>query len=95
MISEAWIQKVTEGPMIKPNSGADLQNFVDDLKGCTETLKSMKKLQEIDTRIRMVKITERLPHYLQNRWRKEAVSMKEKQGDYPNRTPRSVLGESQ
>ena len=83
VISEAWINKVTDGPMIKPNNGPELQNLVDDLKGCLETLNAMDKLQEIDTRIRMVRIVERLPHFLQNRWRKEAVHTKETKGDYP------------
>ena len=40
--------------------------------------------QEIDCRVRMVKIVERLPHYLQIKWRKEAVRGRESSGDYPS-----------
>ena len=83
-ISEAWIHKVTDGAVIRPNNGAGLQDFADDVRSCTETLKAMGRLNEIDSRVRMVKIVERLPFYLQSRWRKEAVGMKAKSGMYPN-----------
>ena len=84
MILQAWIGKVTEGPFLKPNNGEALQDFADDVRGCMETLNAMGKLNEMDSRIRMVKIIERLPLYLQSRWRKEAVKMVERTGDYPN-----------
>ena len=82
-ISEAWICKVTEGPTIRPNNGEDIQDLADDLRGCTETLKAMNKLNDIDSRVRMVKIVKRLPLYLQSRWRKEAVDMLRNTGGYP------------
>ena len=83
-IAEAWIHKVCDGPSIRSNSGSDLQDFADDARGCLETLKAMNKVGEIDNRIRMVKVCDRLPFHLQNRWRKEAVKKKEEFGTYPN-----------
>ena len=83
-IAEAWIRKVTEGSVIRPNNGADLQDLADDVRSCAETFGAMGRLEEIDSRVRMVKIVQRLPVYLQSRWRKEAVNMKDRLGQYPN-----------
>ena len=41
-------------------------------------------MNEIDNRSRMVKIVQRLPLQLQNRWRKDAVRQREESGVYPN-----------
>ena len=83
-ISEAWIQKVTEGPSIKPNSKEALQNFTDDIRCCVETLRALNMLSEIDSRLRMVRILDRVPHYIQGRWRKFAVDTVESTGHYPD-----------
>ncbi|XP_038049665.1 uncharacterized protein LOC119723179 [Patiria miniata] len=83
-ISQAWVDRVCEGPVLKSNSAEALQDFADDVQGCMETLKAMNKLNEIDSRMRMVKVVERLPFFLQSRWRKEAVKTVEATGDYPN-----------
>ena len=82
-ISEAWIDKLTKGPQLKMQ-GKDMQDFADTASACVETLKAMDKLNEVDNRPRMVKIVEKLPLQLQNRWRKEAVSKREQFGVYPN-----------
>ena len=74
---------MSEGSVIRPNNGEDIQDLADDLCSCVETLRAMGKLNEIDSRVRMVKIIERLPLYLQGSWRKEAVDMVEKTGNYP------------
>ena len=81
-ISESWIHKVTEGSAIRPNNGEDIQDLADDLR--TETLKAMERQNDIDSRVRMVKIVDRLPVYLQSRWRKEAVATLRYSGRYPN-----------
>ena len=61
-ISEMWVRKVTEGPVIKYGEGRRLQEMADDLRSCKETSGAMNKLEEIDTRRSMVKIVERVPH---------------------------------
>jgi hypothetical protein len=83
-ISEAWIRKVTEGSAIRPNNGGDIQDLADDVRNCAETLRAMDRLEEIDSRVRMVKIVQRLPMYLQSRWTRLSVSVKERTGVYPD-----------
>ena len=72
-ISELWVKKVTEGPVVRHGEGRCLQELADDLRSCKETLQAMNKLDEIDTQRSMVKIVERLPQSLQGRWRKSVV----------------------
>ena len=83
-ISETWVRKVTEGPVIRNNEGNRLQELADDLRSCKETLEAMKKLEEIDTRRSMVRIVERLPQFLQGRWRKLVAKTLEATGRYPS-----------
>ena len=83
-IAKAWIQKITEGPNIKPNNGEALQDFTDDVRGCMEVLRAMKMLQEVDSQDRMVKILSRLPIYLQTRGRKAAYETRRRTNEYPN-----------
>ena len=84
VISEAWVNKITCDIPVKPNSAESLQEFADDVRGCVETLRAMNRLDEVDTRGRLVKLMNRLPLYLQGRWRKEAVTTCERTGRYPN-----------
>ena len=51
-----------------------------------KTLRAMKMIGEIDTRLRMVKIVNRLPLYIQGRWRQNAVKCLEMSGRYSNIT---------
>ena len=83
-ISEMWVRKVTEGPVIKYGEGRRLQEMADDLRSCKETLGAMSKLEEIDTRRSMVKIVERLPQPLQSRWRRLVVKSLETTNRYPS-----------
>ena len=83
-ISEMWVKKVTEGPVVRHGEGHCLQELADDLRSCKETLEAMNKLEEIDTRRSMVKIVERLPQSLQGRWRKSVVKTLETTGRYPS-----------
>ena len=82
-ISEAWVKNVTEGPPIK-SSGDALQDLADDVCGCTAVLRAMNKLNDIDSRGGMLKILDRLPAYLQSRWRRTAVESLDRIGRYPN-----------
>ena len=73
VISEAFIEKLTSGPSIKPQEVSALRKFADNIRSCVRTLMQMDMLQEIDTRIRLVKLVERLPYAMQGRWRKMAI----------------------
>ena len=86
VISEAWVRKIVDGPAIKPNNTESLQTFTDDVRDCVETLTSMKLLNEVDTRSRLVKLVGRLPTYLISRWRKKAMTDRRDTGAYPSIT---------
>ena len=83
-ISEMWLRKVTKGPVIRNNKGHRLQELADDLRGCKEILEAVNKLEEIDTRRSIVKIVERLPQFLQGRWRKLVVKTLKATGRHPS-----------
>ena len=82
-ISEAWLKKVTGGPAIKATDGTALQDLADDLRCCVESLKALGRYDEIDTRGKMIEVMQKLPLFMQSRWRKEAVSYLERTGGYP------------
>jgi hypothetical protein len=44
----------------------------------------MDMIEEIDTRVRMVRIVEKLPYPMQTRWRKIAITSKREKGSYPD-----------
>lgn len=84
IIAEAWIRKVTQGPSMRPNDKDGLQDFSDDLQNCQETLHATGHLHEINCQSTLVKIITRLPAYLQNRWKKEAMRIRRRHGRSPN-----------
>lgn len=83
-ISEAWIQKVVHGDQIRGTDSLALRDFSDDIKLCQETLKAMDMINEIDTQRSIVRVVEKLPNFLQARWRKQATSYKRIYGQYPH-----------
>ena len=82
VIAETWISKITEGPPVKKNSKESLQEFSDDVRCCTETLRAMGRLDEVDSRVRLVKLVGRLPPYIQGRWRKQVIEQRDRSGTY-------------
>ena len=83
-ISEAFIDKLTSGGPIKQHEVSALRRFADEIRSCVRTLSAMDMLGEIDTRIRMVKLTERLPYAMQGRWRTKAIRTRREKGAYPD-----------
>ena len=84
VISEAFIDKLTSGGPIKQHEVSALRKFADEIRSCVRTLSAMDMLGEIDTRIRMVKLTERLPYAMQGRWRTKAIRTRREKGAYPD-----------
>ena len=82
-IAERYVQKIVSGGQISGSKPSALQEFADDVRGCAGTLRAMNRLDEVDTRSRLVRLVERLPTHLQNRWRKEAVTARLDYGVYP------------
>lgn len=83
MITESWIKKVTNFSNIKANDREGLREYSDELNSCKETLKAMKKLNEINNQTNLLRIVEKLPVYLQNGWRKEARDIRVNKGMSP------------
>ena len=82
-IGEAWIRKVTSGPSLQVNDKKGLQKFADELQICRETLHALDMMTEMSTQQQLVKIIERLPHYLRSRWLR-IVKDKRLQGRSPD-----------
>lgn len=72
-ISQAWVSKVMDGPVLKGNDCIGLRDLADDMQNCYCVLRSIDMLNEVDHQGGLLKIMHRLPGHLQNRWRK-AVS---------------------
>ena len=84
VIAEAWIRKVTQGSSLRPNDREGLQDFSDDLQNCLATLEATGHLQEINCQTTLVKVVGRLPPYLQNRWKKQAMQIRRQQDRNPD-----------
>ena len=84
VISEAWVKKIVDGPPVKPNNIDSLQSFADDVRDCVDTLTSMKLLNEVDSRTRLVRLVKRLPDYLISRWRKKVMTQRRDFDTYPS-----------
>jgi len=83
-VTEAWMANVTKGPILDNWDADGLQEFADNLRCCKETLAAMGNSQEVDSQRVLVKIVERLPAYLQVRWRKSVGDIRRKSGKMPD-----------
>ena len=84
IITETWIDQVTNGPQIKPNERQTLQDFADELRSCMETLQAMGSSAEINVQSSLVKIIARLPFFMQNKWKQEVRKIRKVQCRNPN-----------
>lgn len=83
MISNSWIAKITQFKVIRPNERERLQEFADELKNCQETLRCMGYLEEANNQTVLVKVLEQLPNYLQQRFKKDAQQIRERERRSP------------
>ena len=84
LVAEAWIAKITEGPQISGHDSEGLQEFADSLRCCMDTLEAMNSTQEVNVQRVLLKIVERLPVYLQIRWRKTVRDIRRKNDKMPD-----------
>ena len=70
VVSNAWIEKLSEGPPIDQNDREALLDLADDLESCEVTLRVAGTLNQINNEDKMMKILRRLPLYLRSRWQK-------------------------
>lgn len=69
-IGEAWIKRITNGPICHANSRKWLQKFADKLRISIKTLRALDLLQEFSSQRELLKVAERLPFYLKGRYLK-------------------------
>lgn len=81
-VKDAWSKQITDGPNLKANDKKGLQDLADDVRNCHETLRAMKQLAG-DTHEKAIQVVKRLPFYLQNQYRKEAMRYVSKYSKYP------------
>ena len=67
-VTNFWITKVSDGPLIKAGDREALQDLADDLKNCEITLKATGRLAQINNEDRLIKILERCPTFLKSQW---------------------------
>lgn len=70
MVSNAWIEKLSEGPAIHLNDREALPDLADDLDNCEITPTAAGRLNQINNEDKMIKILRRVPPYLSSRWQK-------------------------
>ena len=84
VITETWINKVTNGPVIKPHERHKLQEYADELRSCAETLQAMGNFAEISSQGSLVKIIGRLPFFMQNKWKSKVHHIRKLEQRNPN-----------
>ena len=72
-ISTAWLNKITGGPKVNNES---LQRVCRGTAPFQETLNAIGCLSEVNQRV-LVQVAERLPTYLQHRWRHQVSKLRE------------------
>ena len=79
IIVDMWFKR-----LVGETSTLPLQEYADNLRACYGALTSMKALAHLDISTNLPKLVEKLPGYLQSRWRSLALKLhKEK----PSRRP--------
>ena len=82
-VSNSWMEKVSNGPIIKPGDREALQELADDLGSCAMTLKATGRLAQINNEDRLVKILGRCPGFVKSRWQSHVQDIRTK-GREPN-----------
>ena len=77
ILSQAFLNKIEEWPVIKPHHPKELQQFSDLLVQIAEIRKSVGGLQILDFPQESKKILAKLPKYFENDWRDEICSWRE------------------
>ena len=82
-VTNYWIRKVSDGPVIKAGNREALQDLADDLKNYEITLKATGRLAQINNEDRLIKIPERCPAFLLSRWQTKVQEIQNEDRD-PN-----------
>ena len=79
-IVQAWVSKILDSPKV---TNKNLQEFVDNLRCCIETLKSLNQEAELDNTRSLCLILQKVPQYLQTRWLRENHKIKTRESRSP------------
>ena len=71
VVSNAWIEKLSEGPPISLNDREALLDLADDLESCEITLAVAGRFNQINSEDKMIKILRRVPPYIRSRCRRK------------------------
>ena len=82
-VTNSWIRRVSDGPMIKAGDREALQDLADDLKNCEITLKATGRLAQMNNEDRLIKILESCPAFLKSRWQTKVQDIRNEDRD-PN-----------
>ena len=83
VVSNAWIEKLSEGLPISQNDREALLDLADDLESCEITLAVAGRLNQIKNEDKMMKTLRRVPLYLRSRWQKRVQEVRA-EGRDPN-----------
>ena len=83
-ISNAFIKKVTEWPILKPYDDAGLDRFSTFLTQCCSAMESLSYLSILDHPHNLQTLVKKLPFHLQDRWRRVAVKARVGQTSVPS-----------
>ena len=68
LVARSHVDKLVNGPGIKPNNVQDLMNLSLDMEKCEITLSQLGFVSDINNTENLRKIVKRLPMYLRSRW---------------------------
>lgn len=79
-IATSYVNRLTNGPPIKPEDSSALRRFSVLLTSCQNTLKEIGHLSKVENPDTLRMIIDRLPYGLKLKWRDEADRITEKIG---------------
>ena len=82
-VTNSWMRKVSDGPVIKAGDIEALQDLADDLKNCEITLKATGRLAQINNEDRLIRILERCPAFRKSWWQTKVQEIRNEDRD-PN-----------
>ncbi|KAJ8050397.1 hypothetical protein HOLleu_03588 [Holothuria leucospilota] len=68
VVVQAWINKILSCPKVYPGK---MTEYADDLNNCFEALSALGYLHELNNQSSLKQIVDKLPKFLQNRWKRE------------------------
>ena len=77
-VTNAWIRRVSEGPVIRAADRGALQDLAHDLESCEMTLRVTGRLGQINNEDRLLKILGRVPGFVKSRWQKRVQEIRKK-----------------